>query len=200
MTSISRPTAQQDGAAFRRAIRQQPHQIGAIAQTGHRLAAHAAALIPDTATPHVVELGPGAGAITDVLHQSLPPDGRLTAVELNTPMVAHLRQTRPWLTVLHGDAAKLPDLLRDNDLPAPDLIVSALPWTLWTVQQQRDTLDALHAALAPGGAFTTIVTISAAPWPTARRFRRLLAEKFTTVRASPLVWRNMPPAYWHIAS
>lgn len=188
-----------DTAAFRRAIRRHPHQIGAVAQTGPRLAARAADLIPDIDAQFVVELGPGAGAVSDAIHHRLPASGAFLAVEVNTAMVEHLTATRPWLYVIQGDAEDLPKILAKINIGQPDLVVSALPWSLWDTDRQTSVLDAITEAMAPGATFATIATISSLPTPAAARFRRLLRDRFTTVYAQRLIWRNTPPARWYVA-
>jgi phosphatidylethanolamine/phosphatidyl-N-methylethanolamine N-methyltransferase len=190
-----------DTTAFLRAMMHHPHQVGAIAQSGRRLAAQAAALIPDTTDPYlVVEIGPGTGVITDMLQAALPHSGTLVTVELNPVMVDHLRTTRPWLNIISGDAIDLPQHLHNRGLPSADLIVSAVPWTLWNVEQQRRTLAGLADALTADGVLATVVTLSAQPTHAAVRFRQLLRRRFNHVRAQRIVWRNTPPARWYVAT
>jgi phosphatidylethanolamine/phosphatidyl-N-methylethanolamine N-methyltransferase len=176
-----------------------PHQIGAIAQSGPRLAAQAAGLLAPHSGPQVVvELGPGAGAISDTLREHLPPGSSLLGVEINTAMVEHLSQTRPWLDVVHGDAADLPALLRAAKLPPADLIVSALPWSVIAATTQQRILRAITEALHPNGTFTTVATLPARVLPSAQRFRRQLHQTFGSVSQTRTVWRNIPPAHLYI--
>ncbi|MEU7906349.1 rRNA adenine N-6-methyltransferase family protein [Actinoplanes sp. NPDC049118] len=176
-----------------------PHQIGAIAQSGPRLAAQAAGLlVPDGDPQTVVELGPGAGAITDVLHARMPAGSTLTSIEINTTMVAHLRETRPWLNVVHGDAIDLPALLRTAGLPPPDLIISALPWSIISTATQPRILAAITDAMHPNGTFATVATLPVRMLPSARRFRRHLHRSFGSVSQTRTVWRNVPPAHLYV--
>lgn len=202
LTLTPRPvpaSAPGDTRRFLSEILHHPHQLGAISPTGAYLARQAAALIATHAGPQVVvELGPGGGAITDTLHAQLPPGSTLIAVEINDVLVAHLRRTRPWLHVVHGDAAHLPDLLPAANRQV-DLIISALPWSLIGDDAQQDILAGIGATLAPHGTFATVVTAPTAPLPGIRRMRRHLQMLFATVTRTRTVWRNVPPAHLLVA-
>jgi phospholipid N-methyltransferase len=155
-------------------------------------------LVPAVGRPLVVELGPGGGVITDEIHNRLPAGGKLVAVEVNQDMVHHLKRSRPWLQVVHGDATQLSDLMKDAGLHRADAVISALPWTLFSEQQQERILDEISKVLTPQGIFATVTTLTALPFPAARRFRRHLSETFEQVKISRPVWRNVPPALLYI--
>jgi phospholipid N-methyltransferase len=59
----------------------------------------------------------------------------------------------------------------------------------------RVLLDATVGALRSGGRFATFAYTHAARMPRARKFRDLLESRFTSVTTSPIVWRNVPPAF-----
>ena len=72
----------------------------------------------------IVELGPGTGAITEVLLERFPVD-RIIAVERDRQLADKLKQRWPELTVINGSAQQLATLL-----PADSRIngvVSSLP-------------------------------------------------------------------------
>ena len=167
--------------------------IGAPAPTGAALAAEIAAVVPSTTATTVVELGPGTGPISPVVRARLAPGSRYVAVELDAELVAHLRRTLPWLEVLHGDAADLRTLLADADVGPVDAVVSSLPWTLLPPAKRRGMLAEIAAALAPGGVFATISTLTALP-ALVRDLREDLDARFEEVVATRPVWRNVPPS------
>lgn len=146
----------------------------------------------------VVELGPGTGAITDVILSRLAPNARLVSVEVNHRLAARLSQRyrgRP-VEVLHASAADVEDLV-----PGPvDAVVSGLPWTVMPESVSRRTLDGVAAILAPGGGFTTFAYVHAAWTPPARRFVHELTDRFHVVERTPWVWGNLPPAFVHRAT
>ncbi|MEU3168636.1 methyltransferase domain-containing protein [Streptosporangium sp. NPDC006930] len=171
-----------------------PHQLGAIAPSSKAVARLAASIVPTTPGATVVELGAGGGVISDAIRDRLPMGGRQLAIELNEGMVNHLRRSRPWLEVISGDAGDLGKILREAGLSHADAIVSSLPWTLFEEAQQKRVLEEIAACLAPGGAFSTITTLTVMPFQRSRHFRGLMNSTFATVDTLGPIWRNVPPA------
>lgn len=191
--------SRRDTARFLREILRHSRQIGAVSPSGPHLAGQAAELITQRAGPQVVvEIGPGSGAITDALAARLPAGSTLVGVEVNAAMVAHLEQTRPWLQVIHGDAADLPDLLHAADIPPVDLIVSALPWSLIPPGTQHRIVRGIASVLHPDGTFATVSTLPVRNLPGTRQMRRELRAAFAVVDRTRTVWRNLPPAHLYV--
>jgi phosphatidylethanolamine/phosphatidyl-N-methylethanolamine N-methyltransferase len=175
-----------------RALRR-PSRLGAPAPTGPALAARVAGAIPRTGRPTVVELGAGTGPLSRAIAARLPAGSRYVAVELDPELVTHLRRTQPGLEVLPGDAADLGALLGAADVGPADVVVSSLPWTLVPVARRRAMLAGIARSMAPTGTFLTISTLTALP-DRVRALRADLAGAFGRVRATPPVWRNVPPS------
>ena len=189
-----------DTRTFMAAILRRPKELGAIAPSSKALARRAAVQVPTAGSPVVVELGPGGGVITDEIFSRLPRSGRLIAVEASAEMVRHLRETRPWLHVIHGDARQLGKYLRDEGLDRADTIISTLPWTVLGDEAQVDLLRQITRALAPDGTFCTVLTVTAWWLPIARRFRQRLGAAFGEVETRRPVWGNVPPAVLYVCS
>jgi phosphatidylethanolamine/phosphatidyl-N-methylethanolamine N-methyltransferase len=171
-----------------------PAVIGAVAPSGRALSDLLASVAPADGHPVVVELGPGTGVVSTALRRRLPDDARHIAVEIDPGMVEHLRRTRPWLEVLHGDAGDLQKLLADAGVDRVDAVVSGLPWTLFGESVQRGIIEQVTRVLAPGAPFTTFAYSHVTRFPSQRRFRGVLSDAFAEVTVTPTVWRNMPPA------
>jgi phosphatidylethanolamine/phosphatidyl-N-methylethanolamine N-methyltransferase len=191
-------TPRRGTAAFMREACRASREIGAIAPSGPRLAALAAdQVIPDDGPQTVVELGPGSGALTDALQARLPPTATFLAVESNTAMVRLLAKTHPDLSVLHGDAADLPELLGIAGVGQVDLIVSALPWSRIPDPAQQRLLAAITRVLAPRGVLATVLTVPVLPLPRVRRLLGRLDQAFGSVTHRS-VWANTPPARLYV--
>jgi phosphatidylethanolamine/phosphatidyl-N-methylethanolamine N-methyltransferase len=201
MMSTQRMTAHlgRDTRRFLAAALRAPREIGAIAPSGRRLAACAAALMSPGQGQTVIELGPGGGVITDALYQRLTGADHLLAVERNQTMAAHLTATRPWLKVVNGDAADLPALLAKAGHSRADIIVSALPWSVIPDADQHALLNSITSILNPGGTFATVLTLPLLPLPIIRQLRRRLSGTFATV-THLTVWRNVPPARLYVCT
>jgi phosphatidylethanolamine/phosphatidyl-N-methylethanolamine N-methyltransferase len=60
---------------------------------------------------------------------------------------------------------------------------------------QDRILKAIWNSLAPKGQFVAFAYAHSFWMPTALRFRGLLSRNFARVETTPIVWRNLPPAY-----
>ncbi|WP_245765419.1 class I SAM-dependent methyltransferase [Nonomuraea jiangxiensis] len=172
--------------------------VGAVAPSSPSLARALTAVVPSSGTPLVVELGPGTGSISEAIRRGLAPGSRQLAIEVEPSMVAHLRRAKPWLEVIHGDAAELGALLAAAGVTQVDAVVSTLPWSLFPASRQSRILHEIGSVLAPGAAFTTVTYLHALPLPMARAFRRRLRSAFEEVLTTGPVWRNIPPGMTYV--
>ncbi len=140
----------------------------------------------------VVELGPGTGAFTGLILQRLDGNGRLVAVEINSTNAGILRRRFPECEVIEGSAEQLPSHLKRR---RADCIVSGLAWGSMLPRMQGLIMSAILKSLAPGGQFVAFAYAHAFWLPTSRQFRRRLLRHFKTVETTPIVWRNLPPAF-----
>jgi phosphatidylethanolamine/phosphatidyl-N-methylethanolamine N-methyltransferase len=175
-----------------------PRLTGAVAASSPGLARMMTAGVGLERARTVVELGPGTGVFTDAILRRAGPGTRIVAIELNGHLAGRLaeRYRRHAVEIVHGSAADLARLV-----PGPvDAVVSGLPWTVMAPAARLGILDAVAAALVPNGVFTTFAYAHAAWTPPGRRFAAELAARFAATGTSPLVWRNLPPAFVYRAS
>ncbi|MEU6641727.1 methyltransferase domain-containing protein [Saccharomonospora sp. NPDC046836] len=183
---------------FLEAAVRQPKLVGAVLPSSRDLGRQLTTVVPRSGRPTVVELGPGSGAVSEVIAQRLPVEGKHFAVEINPDLAEHLRRTYPRMSVLCGDAGQLQPMLADAGVSQVDAVVSGLPWSLFDVEAQRRVLSQVCAALAPGGGFSTFAYRHATRLAGARRFRELLHACFDEVIVTRTVWRNLPPALVYV--
>jgi phosphatidylethanolamine/phosphatidyl-N-methylethanolamine N-methyltransferase len=170
-----------------------PVLAGAIAPSSPRLACLMTAGLGLERAARVVELGPGTGVFTEAVLALLRPEAQLTAYEINPRFAVSLRERFPQAEVVTGSA----EHLSGDDV---DVVVSGLPWTAMTARRQHRILDAVTAALAPNGRFTTFAYAHAAWTPPARRFAASLRSRFAVVERTSIVWGNLPPAFVYRAA
>lgn len=181
---------------FLRAFLERPFATGAIAPSSRSLAARMVSGmgLRDAAT--VVELGPGTGSFTLAILEQIPRDALLLAFELNPRLAARLRsRLPPRVRVVNASSEHMAEHLAALGRTSADCILSGLPWAGFSRHEQQRLLDAVARALRPGGRFATFAYVHAAGLPAGRRLARLLKERFRTVETSPVVWRNLPPAF-----
>jgi phosphatidylethanolamine/phosphatidyl-N-methylethanolamine N-methyltransferase len=134
----------------------------------------------------VVELGPGTGGTTRAFLQAMPANGRLLAIELSPVFRDRLaRQHRdPRLTVQCGSAEHIAQFLRDHHLPAPDVVISGIPFSTMPAAVGDRIAAAVADVLPPGGRFV------------AYQLRPHVARFTTPYLGQPtrsVEWLNIPP-------
>jgi phospholipid N-methyltransferase len=143
----------------------------------------------------IVEFGPGTGPFTAAILQRLPADGSYVGIERDPDFVTHLRRRFPAAAFHLASAEEVGPILAAAGLAAADHIVSGLPFASLPRETTRRILDAVQAALAPGGTFTTFQYVHAVGLPPARAFREEMRRRFGEHRPARLVVRNLPPAF-----
>ncbi len=100
-----------------------PRQTGAIMPSSPELAKAMIAPINFKTAKHIVELGPGTGAITKEILKKMSPDAKLTALEICPEFCTELKNLNDKrLKVIHADAQHL-----SKHVSEADYIVSGLP-------------------------------------------------------------------------
>lgn len=140
----------------------------------------------------VVELGPGTGSFTELLLHRLHGRGRLLAMEISETNIAELRRRFPHCETIHDSAENLPQHLNGKRAKC---IISGLAWGNMLPAMQDRIFNAMLESLTPDGQFVAFAYVHASWFPTSRRFRRRLLENFKSVERTPIIWRNLPPAF-----
>jgi phosphatidylethanolamine/phosphatidyl-N-methylethanolamine N-methyltransferase len=178
---------------FWRRYARRPLGVGAVAPSGSSLAAAMVATLAPEARDIVVEIGPGTGPFTRALLAAGVDSARLILIEFDAEFVRHLRQKFPGVTVVQGDAAELPRLLKAQGHDEVPKILSGLPLRSMPAAARAAITRAMATSLAAQG---TLVQFSYFPAPP-------LAEAEAkacglTGRRAKTVMANIPPAFvWH---
>ena len=170
----------------------QPLKVGAILPSSKTLSRVVVESCHIRPSDTVVELGPGTGPFTGLILKRLSARGRLLAVELNPTHADILRRRFPKCEVIQDSAEHL---TRHLDGEQADCIISGLAWGSMNPRLQTQILRAILRSLKPGGQFVAFAYVHAAWLPTSRRFRQRLERHFKSVETTPIVWRNLPPAF-----
>ena len=140
---------------FLRGFVAHPEQVGSVIPSSHVLEQRLVRSAQLSRARCVVELGPGTGGTTRALLTAMPACSHLLAIELSEEFAARLRASirDPRLAVAQGSAEYIDRVLADHGLPAPDAVISGIPFST----MPRDVADRIAAAiarvLAPGGRF-----------------------------------------------
>jgi phospholipid N-methyltransferase len=175
-------------ALFLKELVLRPRQLGAIAPSSRFLAHAMAQWIVPQSDGYVLELGPGTGAVTEVLLEHGLPPNRLIAVEKSPILAEHLRERFPEATIIHGDAMHLEALIKAQIPDALPLrvVISSLPLLNFPADCAEEITCGILAVL---GAKGRLVQFS---YQILRTNPKLL-RAFHLVNTR-VVWRNLPPA------
>ncbi len=140
--------------AFLQGFLKSPKQVGSIIPSSRFLERRIVRAAEIGRASLVVELGPGTGGTTRALLRALSPKSRLLAIEIEPRFVELLRRTAdPRLIAHQGSAAAIEDALRQHGLPAPDVILSGIPFSTMARSVGEQILRSVYDALEPGGLF-----------------------------------------------
>ncbi|MBK9139790.1 MAG: methyltransferase domain-containing protein [Verrucomicrobia bacterium] len=180
---------------FTWAFLRHPSQVGALCPSSPWLAEAMVDSADLGNARTVLELGPGTGAFTRTILARKGRHTKYLGIELSPDAVRLLRSKFPGLDIHEGSATCLGQFLAQRGWRHADFIVSGLPFANMPSVVQRQILEAVVAALAPQGRFTTFAYVGPHLTKRGRSFQRLLRELFGSVETSRPVLRNLPPAF-----
>jgi len=143
----------------------------------------------------VVELGPGTGAVTGFILESINPAASFFTIELNPDIIIALKKKFPKVKTYHDCASNLPSILRKEGLEKVDVVISGLPWAYFSDEVQEEILSSIVDNLPKGGVFSTFAYIQGTILPAGLSFKKRLRKYFSKVEKSQVIWMNIPPAF-----
>lgn len=171
--------------AFARALIACPKKVASVIPSSTMLLDELSRLVDRTTPSVVVELGPGTGGTTRALLLRLPKHAKLLAIEIVPEFVEQLRLIDdPRLIIHEGDASRFEQVLREQNLPHPQLVVSGIPFSVMAGQKANKLLRSIHDALAPGGLFVA--------YQFRDKISQYAAAMFGDPQISFILW-NLPP-------
>jgi phosphatidylethanolamine/phosphatidyl-N-methylethanolamine N-methyltransferase len=177
-----------DSTVFLREWLANPQRTGAVAPSSPQLGAAMARWLPRNPESHVLELGPGTGAVTDALLKYGLREDRLVGIEKNPALAKILRKRFPQAHIVTGDAWDLDKLLTELPLPVESVgaVISSLPLLNFPKEQADALARKIRAALEPRGRWVQYSYHIAQDRSRGGDDFKLLASK--------IVWFNLPPA------
>lgn len=171
-----------------------PLEMGSIVPSSPALGRRVAAAVRAGPAGAVIELGAGTGAITRAMLEGGVSPARLTVIEIVPEMASILRATYPGVTVLCGDAWRLPTLLGAEQVGRIGSVVCGIPLVLLPLARQRALVEAIEA-VAPGRGFLHYTYCITSPLPARRLGLTGKRVAWTPANFPPAsVWRYTPTA------
>jgi phospholipid N-methyltransferase len=180
-----RSPRKKSGRVFFRGFLRSPLKVGTFVPSSRFLENRVTALSDLANSRVVVELGAGTGGLTRQLLAGMPGRGNLLSIEIDPGFCEVLQRIHDdRLLVYSGSACELQAALSEHGLPAPDTIVSGIPFSTLPRNEAKRVIQQIWGALAPGGRFVAY-QISA-------RVEQLAEPWFGTPHCE-VEYRNLPP-------
>lgn len=163
--------------------------VGAVAPSSKYLARKMLAGIDFSHAKVIVEYGPGTGVFTEEIVKRMKPSTTLLIIETNAAFYEKLQamyKSVPNVIVINDSAENIKESLTAHKLPAPDYIVSGLPFAALPAGVSHAILKNTVELLDAKGMLVTFQYTLLK--------KQLLNSYFSSVTVRREL-RNMPPAY-----
>lgn len=131
-----------------------PLQIGSVIPSSRFLERRVLDAAGVSSARTVVELGPGTGGTTRSILAEMPADSRLLSIEINPHFHGMVSQIDDPRLIAHlGSACDLDRILEQHELPAPDAVISGIPFSTLSRELGQALVRAIPGTLSPGGCF-----------------------------------------------
>lgn len=143
-----------DRVVFLQEFLKHPNQVASIVPSSRFLERRVTKLADIRSARTVVELGAGTGGTTRAILREMPMNGKLLVIEINPHFCARLRRIQDARLIVHrGSAQELRETISSQGLPAPEAIVSGIPFSTMSSIAGTRILEMISAVLGHGGRF-----------------------------------------------
>ncbi len=180
---------------FLQAFLKNPLKVGAVAPSSPELAAEMLVGIKPDENNIVLELGVGTGAITKYLQQIIPNRQSYLGIELDTEMVKTLGQKYADLNIVCGNAAESYRIHQESGLGKVRYLVCCLPFVSLPKEVSESVLLEIERFMDEGCELRIFQYAHGYYLPPAIKLREFLRNRYGKSKRSPLVLKNVPPAF-----
>ena len=180
---------------FLRAFIKNPSKVGAIAPSSTELVSEMLQGITPDEQNIVLELGVGTGAVTKHLQSVIPNKGAYLGIELDRGLVRSLSNKFPDLNIVCGSAADAYAIHQDSGLGKVRYLVCCLPFTSLPKEVSEDVIIELEKFMDEGCELRIFQYAHGYFLPPAIKLREMLKARYGKSKRSPLVLKNVPPAF-----
>jgi phospholipid N-methyltransferase len=180
---------------FLQAFLKNPLKVGAIAPSSPELAAEMLQGIEPDENNIVLELGVGTGAITKFLRDVIPNRESYLGIEIDKDLVRALNKTYPDLNIVCGNAAEAYSIHREQELGKVRHLICCLPFVSLPKDVSEQVLGEIAKFMDEGCELRLFQYAHGYYLPGAVRLRDWLRDRYGKSKRSPLILKNVPPAY-----
>lgn len=180
---------------FLQAFLKNPAKVGSIAPSSPELAQKMIEGIRPAPDNIVLELGVGTGAITKFLQDAVPDERSYLGIELDSALVRSLRKNYPDLTIVRGNAMEAADIHARSGLGKVGFIICCLPFVSLPNEIGEKIMHQIDGFMQQGCTFRTFQYAHGYYFPSAIKLREFMRSRYGRSKRSPLIVKNVPPAY-----
>lgn len=180
---------------FLQAFLKNPLKVGAIAPSSPELAAEMLQGIHPDDHNIVLELGVGTGAITKFLQNAIPSRDSYLGLELDGDLVKTLNEKFPDMNIICGNAAEAYSIHKSSGLGKVRYVVCCLPFVSLPKDISESVLTEIEKFMEEGCELRIFQYAHGYFLPPAIKLREFLRDRYGKSRRSPLVLKNVPPAF-----
>lgn len=180
---------------FLQAFLKNPGKVGAIAPSSPELAQTMVnGLAPDR-NNIILELGVGTGAITKFIEPILPDSDSYLGLELDSKLHGTLQKTYPNLKIIEGNACEAYRLHKETGLGKVKYLVCCLPFVSLPKSVTEEIFGQIDLFMNDGCTLRIFQYAHGYYLPPALKLRDRMRILYGKSKRSPLVFKNVPPAY-----
>ena len=180
---------------FLQAFLKNPLKVGAIAPSSPELAAEMLQGIHPDDHNIVIELGVGTGAITRFLRNAIPSRDSYLGLELDADLVRSLNKKFPDMNIICGNAADAYSIHKEMGLGKVRYMVCCLPFVSLPKEVSDNVLAEIIKFMDEGCELRIFQYAHGYFLPPAIKLREFLKTRYGKSKRSPLVLKNVPPAF-----
>ncbi len=180
---------------FLQAFLKNPAKVGAIAPSSPELAAEMLQGIQPDDHNMVLELGVGTGAITKFFRDIVPSKASYLGIELDSNLVKTLNENFPDMNIICGNAASAYQIHKESGLGKVRYLVCCLPFVSLPKEISDAVLVEIQKFMDEGCELRIFQYAHGYYLPPAIKLREMLKKRYGKSRRSPLILKNVPPAF-----
>ena len=180
---------------FLQAFLKNPLKVGAIAPSSPELAAEMLQGITPDEDNIVLELGVGTGAITKFLQEVIPDKDAYLGIELDRDLVDNLHGKFDDMNIVCGNAAEAYAIHQNSGLGKVRYVVCCLPFVSLPKEISESVLIEIQKFMDEGCELRIFQYAHGYYLPPAIRLREFLKKRYGKSKRSPLILKNVPPAF-----
>ncbi len=181
---------------FLQAFLKNPAKVGSIKPSSPELAQKMIEGITPDRDNAVLELGVGTGAITKFLQDIVQDERSYLGIELDRDLVRLLKRNFPEMEIVRGNAMDAWSIHQRSGTGNIRYIICCLPFVSLPNEVGEKILHEVDKFMQQGNCtFRTFQYAHGYYFPSAIKLREFMRDRFGKSQKSPLIVKNVPPAY-----